>query len=126
MNRNSRFRLLTFVVTATWVLWGGGEPLEVASDTSKRVPVSAGKLVAWEPLSDPAAAGEMCAWEPVGGSNDPGSSLHAREFERGQAAQGVGGSTRTVDFSQRQPVRKIQDSYSAFSSVAVDPINTTR
>jgi DNA-binding beta-propeller fold protein YncE len=32
-------------------------------------------------------------------------------------------SSRTVDFSQRKPVRTIRDPYSAYSAVAVDPVN---
>ena len=126
MSRRYELRLVTLAVMAGWVLLGGGpkrSEVVVASDTELRTPVMAGTLTSWKPLPQPAAEGEMCAWEPASASNNLIAAMETQASASGQAARSSDGGSKTVDLSKRQPVRKIHDAFSAYSAVAVDPIN---
>ncbi|MSO19660.1 MAG: hypothetical protein EXQ56_04235 [Acidobacteria bacterium] len=63
--------------------------------------------------------GMQCEWQPAAGSLTLSAALALRQ----QAAAPNAGSSGTVDFSQRKPIRMIRDNYAAFSSVAVDHKN---
>jgi DNA-binding beta-propeller fold protein YncE len=87
------------------------------SATGRR-PTGSAQLVSITPLPD--AETEMCPWVPASaGSTLVSALLLPQEASRATDAA----SSRTVDFSQRKPVRTIRDPYAAYSAVAVDPVN---
>ena len=127
MSGSHRFRrgaLVTLCVMAGWALLAGEtrRPAVDASQAASRTPVRAGRLISSEPLPPLAAEGETCLWEPASASSNLIAALQAQEAAGGKAARSSDGGS-TVDFSKRKPVRKIHDSFSSYSSVAVDPAN---
>ena len=67
------------------------------------------------------AEGEMCEWM----SASAGANLVAALRQERLAARPAPADEKSQqgDLSLRKPVRMIQDPYSAYSSVAVDPVN---
>ena len=70
------------------------------------------RMMSAEPL--PEVEGPACLWEPASAS----TSLAAVALQSAPAA-----ARKTLDLSQRKPIRTIRDPYSAFSAVAVDHKN---
>lgn len=110
-SRNANARILLAAAVMGLGVWLAG------LESSRRELLSAGRyaseksaaarLVSAEAL--PETAGAACLWEPASAS----SPL--------QTDQAVAGTARkTLDLSQRKPIRMIRDPYSAFSAVAVD------
>ena len=67
------------------------------------------------PAMDPA----MCEWVPPGAGVEPPSFAQSS----GGAAQGGSGARTPIDFSQRQPLRRVRDPYPSFSAITVDHKN---
>lgn len=126
MSRRYQLRMVTLAVMAGWVLFAGGAKrpeVVAASEAGLRAPVMAERLIfSSGSLPQPFEDGEMCQWEPASANSNLFAALEAQAPASEQAARSSD-EIRTVDFSQRKPVRKIHDSFSAFSSVAVDPAN---
>ena len=127
MSRRYQLRLVTSAVMAGGVLLGGSarrSEVVVASDTDLRTPVMAGQLIRSEPLPQLAAEGEVCLWEPASANSNLIAAFETQAPASGNVtARSSNGGSKTVDFSKRKPVRKIHDSFSGYSSVAVDPTN---
>jgi DNA-binding beta-propeller fold protein YncE len=75
------------------------------------------RLVEIAPL--PPTDSAMCPYEPTGAVG----VLMAAWSRQAASPDSASGAAKAVDFSQRKPVRMIRDPYSAYSAVAVDPVN---
>ena len=108
--------ILGLTVVFGGVLLSSGDIYENPQNSARR-DGDAARLVSITPL--PEIDPEMCPWEPA--------SAHMSRFgalqQQPARAVAAGASPKTVDFSQRQPARMIRDPYSAYSAVAVDPVN---
>jgi len=119
MSRGNLLRLAaTVAILAGWVFVGGGAKYpEVVSASS------AGPIYSSGQPPQLSAEGDMCQWEPARTGGTTAAALLTQASANAPQARGSDENIRTVDFSQRKPIRKIHDSYSAFSSVAVDPVS---
>ena len=103
-----------------------GKGREKQSVMMERAPTGTAQLISIEPL--PPMDGEMCQWAPASATMSLRAALQQERLAL--LSQGVGGraapdtpddATRTAA-AKRKPLRMIRDPYSAFASVAVDPI----
>lgn len=119
MSRGNLLRLAaTVAMLAGWMLVGGGaKSPEVVSASSVGPIYSSGQP------PQLAAEGDTCQWEPARAGNTAVAALPTQAAAGGPPARASDGNIRTVDFSQRKPVRTIHDPFAAFSSVAVDPVS---
>src|SRR5690242_13877085 len=101
------------IVTSCTLLAAAGILLMPGGKLSTNRPTGQPQLVAINPLPQP--EGEMCEWEPA--SYAAGALPSASMFAAAAADEAKS------EIEQRKPVRTIRDPYSAYSSVAVDPIH---
>jgi len=87
------------------------EAMKAGAEAALRRPTGQAQLVEIDPLPGAGAEGDMCQWTPAAA----GLTLAAALQEQGA------GSADPID--KRKPVRMIKDSYSSYSSVAVDLAN---
>lgn len=114
--------LCLVVAIAAWVLFAGqAKRLEwnAASEAALRKTSGHPQLISVEPL--PVMDGEMCQWVPASAA----ISLRAALRQERLAAMEAGSepdAAKRAEVASRKPLRTIRDRYSAYSSVAVDPI----
>lgn len=100
---------------------GAGTPFNAAFRRPLRRLTRQPQLVSVQPL--PAVGAPMCEWMSASAT----SSLRAmRAQERGSAGAAEESNplaAKQAEVRKRAPLRMIRDPYSAFSSVAVDPVN---
>lgn len=108
--------LAVLAVAGFWVLVMSSS-FPAASDSLARPVRAIGepRLIGVQPL--PATEGEQCEWVPASAST---SLMAALQEEREQAREKLPSPEKVAEVQQRKPLRIIKDSYSAFSSVAVD------
>ncbi len=109
--------LAGLAVTSTWVLVPGSNfsATNVGSLAARVRPTGEPQLIGVQPL--PATDGEQCEWVPASAST---TLMAALQEEREQAREKLPSREKVAEVQQRKPLRIIKDSYSAFSSVAVD------
>lgn len=112
------FVLISLLGTATQLVLSR-ERAAVHDGTVQAKILGSDRLVSMQAL--PEADGEMCEWTPASARGSLMAALQQRQEERD--ASPADGDVATQDRSQLKPVQWIRDPYSAFSSVAVDPIN---
>ncbi|MCH7979173.1 MAG: hypothetical protein IH935_09385 [Acidobacteria bacterium] len=108
------------VAFAAWVLSGGQAKQSQwngASEAAGRRAAGYPQLISVEPL--PAMDGATCEWMPASASSTLVAALQQRAA--GSAPPAPDPASR-AEVTARAPLRVIKDPYSAFSSVAVDPI----
>ena len=104
-------------LSAAWILFSGVdqlEPLRLGSQVAARKPSGQAQLVSIQPL--PEMNGAICELAPA---NAPASLRTAMQEAR---LSEYPDARQQSEVQKRPPLRMIRDPYSAFSSVAVDPI----
>jgi len=99
------------IVLGAWMILGAAPEgtLKAGLGAALRSP-GGPRLISVQPLPE-AADGEMCQWLPASAST---SLMTELQQEQGKPQDDIG---------TREPIRKIKDSYSSYSSVAVDTAN---
>ncbi len=128
MHRRFRMRTSSVVVAvlclmaaaAAWVQFAGEakQPQwSAASEAALRSPTGYPQLVAYEQM--PAMDGATCEWMPASASSTLVAALQQRAAGSAPPASDL---ASRAEVAKRAPLRVIKDPYSAFSSIAVDPI----
>ena len=84
-------------------------------------PREGGRLIAVEPL--PEIDGEMCQWMPASATTALFQAQVGSRQAAAESSPAFPSATQQAEIRKRAPLRTIRDPYSAFSSVAVDPVN---
>jgi DNA-binding beta-propeller fold protein YncE len=114
----TRRRRIALASTLALLLVAGGILILAESGSLAAFPPKpsrSARLVSISPL--PEMPGEMCEWAPAS------ASLALRESLQEEAASAAADQdSKREEVRKRKPLRMIRDSYSSFSSVAVDPL----